>query len=240
MRHTRRRFLAVFAVSTAAAAATVATGGFARTGPITRERFYALGTEAQITLVGRREQAAAALRACREEVNAIETAFSIYDPDSMLSQLNRYGEIESSARFSTLVRHALLMAETTAGAFDPTVQPLWRAFATGGDLLQARRLIDWRGLQLTEGEARFAHSGMAATFNGIAQGFAADQVSAILAEHGFTDTLIDLGEFAARGTKPDGPWALGIREPSSGRIVARIEPAASSIASDLAVTWRVN
>ena len=231
MRQTRRRFLAVFAASTAAAAATVATRGSARTSPITHQRFYALGTEAQITLVGRRKQAEAALKACREEVNAIETAFSIYDPKSMLSHLNRDGKIKSGARFSTLVRHALAMAETTGGAFDPTIQPLWHALATGGDQVQARRKTGWRGLLLTEGEARFARPDMAASFNGIAQGFAADQVSAILAQHGFRDTLVDLGEFAARGTKRERPWYLGIREPSSGRIIARIEPAASSTAS---------
>ena len=231
MRHTRRRFLAVFAASTATAAATVATGGLARTSPITRQHFYALGTEVQITLVGRRKQAEAALMACRHEVNAIEIAFSIYDPNSMLSQLNRKGQIKSDARFSTLVHHALAMAETTGGAFDPTIQPLWRAFATGGDSVQARRHIGWRGLLSSEGEVRFARPDMAASFNGIAQGFAADQVSAILAQHGFSDTLVDLGEFAAQGTKREGPWTLGIREPTSGRIIAQIEPAAGAVAT---------
>ncbi|MDC0435472.1 FAD:protein FMN transferase, partial [bacterium] len=173
----------------------------------------------------------AALMACRQEVSAIETAFSIYDPDSMLSHLNRDGKIKSDARFSSLVRHALAMAETTGGAFDPTIQPLWRAFATGADPVKARRHIGWRGLLLDEGEVRFARPEMAASFNGIAQGFAADQVSAILAQHGFEDTLVNLGEFAARGTKRGGPWTLGIRAPSNGRIIARIKPVAGAIAT---------
>ena len=255
MKYTRRRFLTVFAsattgISTGAVtwaagsaalattdetettpAAAVTSNGFDHADSFTRHRFYALGTEAQITLVGEREQAEAALMACEEEVAAIESAFSIYDPESMLSQLNRDGQITINPRFARLLRHALTMAEVTDGAFDPTIQPLWRAFATDGDIEQARRRIGWRGLQLTPQSARFTQPDMAASFNGIAQGFAADQVSAMLARHGFTNTLVDLGEFAARGRKPDGPWILGIRAPQSGNIITSIEPAAGAIAT---------
>ena len=223
MRSTRRRFLAVFA--------TAALSSSARTGPVTRHRFRALGTEAQITLVGSLKQAEAALIACRQEVAAIETAFSLYDPDSTLSRLNRDGKVASNARFSTLLRHALVMAENTGGAFDPTIQPLWHAFAAGGDLQQARHLIGWRGLQVAKGAVHFSDRGMAASFNGIAQGFAADQVSAILAKHGFENTLVDLGEFSARGKNQTRPWLLGIRAPKSGRIISHIEPAAGAIAT---------
>lgn len=225
MRHSRRRFLAVFA----AAASTLS--GATHTSPITRQRFHALGTQAQITLVGRREHAEAALIACRQEVAAIESAFSLYDRDSMLSQLNRDGEVKTNSRFTALLRHALDMAEITGGAFDPTIQPLWQAFATAGDPEHARRLVGWRGLLLTPQTAHFAHANMAASFNGIAQGFAADQVSGILARHGFHDTLVDLGEFATRGAKPAKPWVLGIRAPTTGRIVAQIEPDAGGIAT---------
>ena len=225
MRHSRRRFLAVFA------AAASAVSGAAHTRPITRHRFHALGTEAQITLVGRREHAEAALIACRHEVSAIESAFSLYDRDSMLSYLNRHGEVKTNTRFSILLRHALEMAEITGGAFDPTIQPLWQAFATAGNPSHARRLVGWRDLVLTPRSAHFARSDMAASFNGIAQGFAAEQVSDVLAQHGFRDTLVDLGEFATRGAKPSKPWVLGIRAPLTGRIIAQIEPTGGAIAT---------
>lgn len=223
MKVSRRRFLTVFAAA--------AVAGSSKAGPLTRERFRALGTDAQLTLVGRPGSARTALQACRQELAAIESTFSLYDPRSMLSRLNRDGQIVTSERFSDLLRHALAMAEVTDGAFDPTIQPVWRALANNRDLNRARDLVDWQYVQPTAGSVRFLRGGMALSFNGIAQGYAADRVSAVLAEHGFADTLVDLGEFAARGRKHGRPWRLGIRDPNSGRIAAEIEAKGGAIAT---------
>ena len=220
---TRRRFLAC--------CATAALNVSACSSQIAQQRFYAMGAEARITLFGRPKQAEAALLACRKEIAAIESAFSLYDPNSMLSQLNRDGIVSMDTRFSTLLSHALYMAEITSGAFDPTIQPLWQAFSNGEGIEKARQLVDWRGLLMTQGKAQFMQPGMAASFNGIAQGFAADRVAAILTEYGFKNILVNIGEFSARGTKPGAPWLLGIRDPLSGRITAEIEPANSAIAT---------
>ncbi len=225
MSMTRRRFLACFA--------TAALNGSACSSQITdhRFRFYALGAEAHITLVGGRQQVEAALLACRKEITAIENAFSLYNPDSTLSRLNRVGTVSTDTRFSTLLSHALHMAEITGGAFDPTIQSLWQVLTDGEDVKQVDQLIGWRNLIMTPGKAQFARPGMAASFNGIAQGFAADRVAAILTERGYKNILVNLGEFAARGTKQGRPWLLGIRDPLSGRIAAEIEPANSAIAT---------
>lgn len=223
MKVSRRRFLAVLATATL-------TGSLPNS-VVTRQRFYALGAEAQITLAGNNKHADAAIHACRKEISAIESAFSLYDSDSMLSRLNREGSVTTNHLFRSLLRHALHMAEITGGAFDPTVQPLWLAYANGSNVQEARQLVDWRGLQLTPQSAFFTRQGMAANFNGIAQGFAADRVSKILAEYGFQNTLVNLGEFAARGTKQAGPWRLGIRDPLNGRVVTLIEPDYSAIAT---------
>jgi len=226
---TRRRFIACIATAALSGAAACSS-------QITRRRFFAMGVEAHITLYGRAQQAEAALLACRKEITAIESAFSLYDPSSVLSHLNRDGTVSIDARFSTLLSHALHMAERTGGAFDPTIQPLWQALSkgddsTGADVEKARQLIGWRDLIVTKGKAQFLRPGMAASFNGIAQGFAADRVSAILLAQGFKDILVNLGEFSAQGAKQGTPWHLGIRDPLSGRIAAEIEPANSAIAT---------
>jgi len=129
MKLTRRRFLACFA--------TTALSGSVSGSPVTSERFYALGTEAQITLAGGRRKAEAAITACRKEIAAIESAFSLYDPNSQLSRLNRNGYVETDNRFSALLLNALRMAEKTDGAFDPTIQPLWQAISSGNDIEQS-------------------------------------------------------------------------------------------------------
>ena len=220
---TRRRFLAC--------CATAALTASACSRQITQQRFYAMGAEAHITLFGKQQQTEAALLACRKEIAAIESAFSLYDPNSLLSQLNRDGTVSTDTRFSTLLTHALHMAELTSGAFDPTVQPLWKAYAEGESVEQAHHRIGWRGLVTTQGKAQFIRPGMAASFNGIAQGFAADRVAAILTKRGFKNILVNLGEFSARGTKQGTPWLLGIRNPLNGNIVAQIEPDNSAIAT---------
>ena len=223
MKLTRRRFLACFA--------TTALSGSVAGSPLTSQRFYALGAEAQITLAGGRRQSQAALKTCRKEITAIESAFSLYDPNSMLSQLNRDGYVDTDNRFSTLLRNALHMAEKTGGAFDPTIQPLWQAISIGDDLEQARRLVGWQDLMIKKSTVHFAQPGMAASLNGIAQGFAADRISAILKKYGFHNTLVNIGEFAAQGNKHGRPWLLGITDPSSGNIVAHIEPIDAAIAT---------
>jgi len=244
LNNNRRRFLAV--VAAAALSPSV------RATPIKRVRFRALGTDAQITLTGEPANAEAALQACRREIAAIERSFSLYNPDSLLSQLNRNSSIVKTLRFTTLVQHALIMAEATDGAFDPTMQPLWRAMAADEDPELARRLIDWRKLQVTQQRVQFTHPDMAASFNGIAQGYAADRVAAILLQHGFKDTLVNLGEFAVQGTKPapvthdpaslkppgrepanaQTPWRLGIYNPLTHGIVAHIEPVGAIATSE--------
>ena len=78
----------------------------------------------------------------------------------MLSQLNRDGVVSMDTRFSTLLGHALYMAEITSGAFDPTIQPLWQALSKGDDragtnVEQALQLIGWRDLVVKQGRAQF-------------------------------------------------------------------------------------
>jgi thiamine biosynthesis lipoprotein len=228
MNLSRRHFLAIAAVST--------INRHALAQPMIRHRFHALGAEAEIQLIGESVQSKKVLLACQREVTAIESAFSLYQPNSTLSQLNRHGQVIADERFRTLLDHALEMADITAGAFDPTIQPLWTALARGGDRQLAQRLVNWRALQMTQNTARFTRTGMAASLNGIAQGFAADRVSSILNAYGFDNTLVNLGEFAISGARSGTPWRLGIRDPLTQRISAHIEPVGAVATSEPAAT----
>jgi len=223
MNNTRRRLLACFA--------TTALSGSAMGSTVIRERFHALGTETQITLIGNQQLASTALAACREEITAIESAFSLYNANSQLSRLNQNGIVDTDNRFSTLLQHALDMAEKTGGAFDPTIQPLWQALVKGDDIEPVRPLVGWRSLVVSDATVRFLKPGMSASLNGIAQGFAGDRVSAILKNYGYQNTLVNMGEFSARGNKQGTPWRLGISNPVSGHISKHIEPNDSAIAS---------
>jgi len=211
---TRRRMMTI-----TAAACLTGSGASAKTN---RFSFIALGTDAQLSLPGDPVRAEKAMRACRREVARIESLFSLWKPNSALSRLNLHGSVSvNDPRFVELISHAREISHLSGGGFDVTVQPLWTALRYERDLTGARRLVDWRALQTGGDGARFAQPGMAATFNGIAQGYAADRVIAILRDAGYAGALANIGEFHGIGTRPDGtPWQIGVSDPRSGKVVA--------------------
>lgn len=204
----RRRFLQI-----AAAAALVAPG---RALAESRWQGVALGAEVSIVLRGDQARADRALPRIVALLAAIEAEFSLFADGSTLSRLNAAGRIRPSAAFLALARAASHVHSLTNGLFDPTIQPLWRALAEDRPTDAARAAIGWRRVKLHETEVRLA-PGQAITFNGIAQGYAADRVRDLLAEAGFTEALVDMGEFAALG----GRWSIGIEDPVHGLLGRR-------------------
>lgn len=147
------------------------------------------------------------------EIARIESIASLHR-DSSLTQLNRDAHLAwPSPGLVDLLRLAGQVHAATGGAFDPTVQPLWLATATGSDAGAARALIGWNRVRLSPQEIRL-DPGQALTLNGIAQGWAADRIAGLLRAQGYTDALIDMGEIAALGHAPDAaPWRAAIASP---------------------------
>lgn len=198
----RRRFLTI------CAAAAVLPRGARAAG----WQGVALGADVSVTLEG--AGADATLAALPALLERIEAVFSLYRP-SELTRLNA----EGAGRVSGWMAQALALCDRlhglTGGAFDPTVQPLWRALAGGGDLASARRAVGWGRVRLAETVT--LDKGQALTLNGMAQGFAADLVRDWLARRGFTHALVDMGEQAALG----GPFHIGIADPAAGLLASR-------------------
>ncbi|WP_316013258.1 FAD:protein FMN transferase [Roseobacter sp. HKCCA0434] len=198
----RRRFIAI-----CAAAACLPRGSVAATW-----RGQALGAEVSLTLHGAPE---GTIEAARDLLGQVERRFSLYDPGSELSRLNRAGVLH---RPSTMFRELLYFVDEayrlTEGRFDPTVGGLWTALAQGGDIAAAARAVGWARVErAADGAIRLA-PGQALSFNGIAQGFATDLVADALRRRGLTRALVDIGEFAAIG----GPFRLGLADPVHGML----------------------
>lgn len=202
---TRRRFIAI-------SAALAPSMALAQKSDLHVETGIALG--AKVTLRLEHPEAPQLAALAMAEIRRLEQVFSLYLPDSALVRLNRDGLLREPP-FELLECLALAGAVHSAseGRFDPTVQPLWRAEAlareagqplSDADRDKARALIDWGSLRL-EPEAITLRRGMALTLNGIAQGYIADRVAALLAGHGLTRALIDTGEMVAL---PDGGWPV--------------------------------
>ncbi|MGL4311428.1 MAG: FAD:protein FMN transferase [Paracoccaceae bacterium] len=176
-------------------------------------RGVAMGADAELRLWGEPQRAKAAVQAVARLIDDVEQDFSLYRPTSRLSRLNAAGRVEATARFEGLLAHADEVNRFTAGRFDPSVQPLWQALATGGDVVAAQARVGWR-MPRRDGADLVLGGGQELTLNGIAQGHAADLVAALLAERGFSRALIQLGEVATL----DGPFRLGVEDPDAGLV----------------------
>ncbi len=218
----RRRFLAISAAMLAArpvAARTLRWNG------------VALGAEVGLTLKGDPVAAEGALEGTRAILAEVERSFSLYDPSSTLSALNRTGRLAATPDLmAKLLAITDQLHEQTGGVFDPSVQSRWMSLARGQALNRNARWTDMR----RQGEAIRLAPGQTLTFNGIAQGFATDLVSAHLRRSGFSETLVNIGEFRAG----EGQWRVGLEDPLFGhlgtrslsnRAIATSSPAAQTI-----------
>lgn len=168
--------------------------------------------------------AQAAIQHALHEVKKIDALMSIYQEPSQVFQLNRDGSVDAPDRHLLYVlAFAQQLSTLTAGAFDVTVQPLWRLFSVAhakgtlpasGRIAAAKTLVDWRQLDVQQQQVRLQVPGMAITLNGLAQGYAVDLALAALRAQGIEHALLDTGEFGTIGRKaPAQPWILGINHP---------------------------
>lgn len=235
----RRRFITIASLAALVPALTPAMGradGKAAAAPeVTDWRGIALGAEARLILV--HPQADRMVQAALDEVARLERIFSLYRTDSELARLNAAGTLEApSTELVELLALAGVVHEATKGAFDPTVQPLWAAYAeagaqgrepTGDERRAAMARVGWDRVQVDPARITL-EPGMGLTLNGIAQGFITDRVAARLSALGLTDVLCEMGEIVGLGHAPDGkPWPVTL---TNGRAVPLTDRALASSA----------
>lgn len=212
----------------------------------------ALGSETTITaLHPSQARAALAVNAAFEELERVESLLSIYRPDSQVSRLNRAERLaDPHEHLLAVLDHAQCLSRRTGGAFDVTVQPLWQLFHEAqrrgtlpdeAAIAAARQLVDFRALYVSRDEIRLGRQGSAITLNGIAQGYAADRVAAVLTEFGVEHALVNAGELVPRGNSTEGdPWTVGIQHPRQADAyvaLARLDGRALATSGDYATTF---
>ncbi|MFX0541955.1 FAD:protein FMN transferase [Roseovarius sp. S4756] len=222
-RLTRRRFLTISAGAAATSAGVFAGSRRAAAQPdITQWRGTALGARTTLTLA--HADAGRIADDVTRELARLEDIFSLYKPDSALSRLNADGHL-AAPPFELLECLSLCdrVHTLTGGLFDPTIQPLWSAWArhytndtSGPDVAQAQALTGWQNVSFGSDTVRLDRTGMALTLNGIAQGYIADRIAAMLRAEGLTNVMVDTGELAAIGGHPaGGDWPVTLK--SSGQ-----------------------
>jgi thiamine biosynthesis lipoprotein len=237
-RPTRRRFLRVAAAVAGLPPLIAAVRATAPKARLHSWQGEVLGALSELTLW--HPDAAFARRTIlrvRHEIDRFERIFSLYRRDSEISRLNEVGKLlKPSRELRTLVEESQHLGELSGGAFDISVQPLWRVYeahfwshidiqpdiaARARDV--ARTMVDFRQIESGAAAIGFTRAGMAITLNGIAQGYISDAIADMLRNEGFDSAVVDLGEFRAVGRHPDGrPWRAGIRDGRNSASIDRV------------------
>ena len=215
----RRRTLKILAAAGGALAWPLPGLGTGSAPPPFSWRGTALGARASLTLYhvdaaeGRR-----LVRRIGDEVRRLERVFSLYRRDSVVVALNSSGIVrDPPLDLVRVLADAQAISDATHGAFDVSVQPLWRAYAAHFSAASGPRagpgqavidtaleLVGYRHIDIGPAAIRFTRPGMAVTLNGIAQGYVTDRIAALLRREGLRNVLIDLGEIRALDRHPSG------------------------------------
>lgn len=191
-------------------------------------RGIALGADAQLKIYLKdKGQGDTLLKAVLQEVERLERLFSLYREDSVISRLNKTGEVSDFANdFYWLMSLADEYVKITQGAFDPTVQILWETYrdalvaqpdlgaeGLSESIAQVQHLVGWDGIVIEPNYIRLAKVGQTVTLNGIAQGFITDRIRDLLQRHGVNHALINMGEIRGLVPPDTAPWTVGIADP---------------------------
>lgn len=237
----RRRFIAISAA--VAGLSAIPPGVALANAHVHRWRGVAMGADAEMLLYHDDPIAAERLtNACLSEVHRLERIFSLYRDDSALSQLNANGELHNPPpELIDLLSRAHAVSESTGGAFDITVQSLWRLyqehFTKGGNadgpsraaLNAALERVDYRTVVVQPDIISFSRSGVQITLNGIAQGYITDAVANVLKRAGAMNVLVNMGEIRGLGLRGDGePWRVGLGKDDGNQITLSDKAVATS------------
>jgi thiamine biosynthesis lipoprotein len=169
-------------------------------------------------------------RALSDELERLDRLLSNYRPDSTLEVFNAAQSVDPQSLPEELVGLLRLAADVhraSDGCFDPTVQPLVRAWGFDGDepavpsppdLAAARNRVGFDKLEILDaGTVRKTVPGLEIDMASIGQGYTAGRMAAVVERLGIRHYIVEIGgELVARGHRPDTtPWRVGIEDPSA-------------------------
>jgi thiamine biosynthesis lipoprotein len=188
--------------------------------------FQAMASPCQVLLAAAGEAEARALAApAIAEVRRIETKYSRYRPDSVISTINSAAGgavVELDSETLALLHYAGQLYELSGGLFDITTGVLRKAWnfrmprvPKADELAPLLALTGWLRVERPGSGVRLPLAGMELDFGGFGKEYAADRAAAILQTLGVRHGYVNLGgDMRVLGPQPDGsPWSIGIQDP---------------------------
>jgi thiamine biosynthesis lipoprotein len=177
------------------------------------------------------EAAAAALA----ELRRVEARLSLFDDASDLCELNRHAgkrELRVGADLVFVLDVAVRLERATAGALNPAVEPLMRAWGfhasrssepTAAEIRKACAAVGAARIIITGDRILLPSSDTRLDLGGIGVGYGLDRAMSVLRRAGITSAFLDVsGDCFAMGTPPgeeDG-WLVEVATPRGNGILA--------------------
>ena len=164
-------------------------------------------------------------QAIKQKLQEVDNSLSIFNPNSVISHINRNDSILTDSLFEAMYAEALSISELSHGAFDITVAPLVNAWGFGRktqdpklknvnvDSIQA--FVGYKKICLLNHHIQKDDERITLDASAIAKGFACDVVADLLRQNGCENLLVDIGgEVVLQGVNTQGnPWRVGISKP---------------------------
>lgn len=150
-------------------------------------------------------------RAIEDILTEVDTTFSGYNRNSILSRRNAGLHPAESDIFRELLSVADSFNIRSGGAFDVYSAPLYDVWGFGfkNGEMPSQEAVD---SAMTESRGKTSLN-----FNAIAQGYTCDLIARYLHSVGISNMLVDVGEIFCEGLNASGhPWSIGIDTPEDG------------------------
>ena len=162
--------------------------------------------------------------AIEECLLAFDNSLSVFNPNSIISKINRNEDVETDPYFEAMYAEAMHISEISQGAFDITVAPLVNLWGFGFEhkeqVTQERidsllKLANFLGINLVDHHIYKRDPRIMIDASALAKGYACDVIAGMLADKGCENYLVDIGgEIVAKGLNKKGQkWQVGITKP---------------------------
>ena len=191
-------------------------------GGILTRSFRAMGSDCEFQLCfGGGSDSQFIFKCLQDELERLESKYSRFRKDSLLSQINLGKEVTIDNETISLLEHAFNCFEQSEGLFDVTagrLNSLWdfkkKKVPSQEEISYALSVTDFSKVSWNNGILSMP-AGMNVDFGGIVKEYAADTLAVLAKKFGVQYGLINLGgDIAIVGNKPDGiAWKVGITDP---------------------------
>lgn len=163
----------------------------------------------------------------QRRLQAFDHSLSMFNPNSVISQVNRNEHVVTDSLFETMYMEAHRVSQLSDGAFDITVAPLVHAWGFGKkaqdpkmraqdiNIDSLKALVGYEKIHLENHRIVKDNEHTTLDASAIAKGYACDVVADLLRQNGCNNLLVDIGgEVVLQGVNQKGEaWRVGISRP---------------------------